>query len=1190
MRRVFYILILFTVFFQCFSSLGLSQEFTYSDSILWKSVTTVKSDGTIRTISFDKALFKDSLQRIPLLEKVIRLPFSDKNNLHVSGLDAKWETVPDSLASALPKKNEWKDSICFRYSISLARKIPYVKLCLRTLRLNLQSGKVERLISYVVRISSDENRKSQKIAGTFVGQSVLSSGNWYKCGITQSGIYKITYEQLVSLGLSNPSNVRIFGNGGAQLPEVYSGNVPDDLNEIPIMFHEANSGSFSRGDYILFYAEGPLVWTYDSLTSSYVHQINPFTDTTIYFITESSGGSRVTSSTANSVDSVTKVTSYDGLACHELNTYNFLGSGRLWVGEAFGVQSSFNFSFSFPGLVTSEPIKLESDVYARSVNTTMFRYIYNNTSISSVSIDSVDISSLTSNYASVNSLKTTFLANSSNVTLTLSFLNNGDVNALGYLDFITLNARQQLNYNGTEFVFRDSHSVKNGSSANYIVSGATSTLQVWDISNLHQAVQMNGTYRNDTFSFIAPASQLKTYVAFDAAGNLLTPAYFNNSVLVNQNLHGMSGAPLIIVTNPYFLSEAQELAALHASHDNLQSVVVTTDQIYNEFSSGVTDPAAIRNFVKMFYDRATDSINMPKYLLLFGDGSYDNKTINFSNGTRNSNYIVTYESENSLSQTGSYVSDDYFGMLDDGEEISSGMLDIGIGRLPVRYSNGLPNENEADVIIAKIQRYMSSNNFGNWRNNICFIADAGNSNLHIGQADQLATTVEASFPNFNIDKVYVDAFPVVSTASGNFCPQANENIANDLNNGLLVMNYTGHGNENGLSAEQIITLSSINSWENNYLPLFMTATCEFSRYDNYQQTSGGEQILLNPVGGSIAMLSTTRVVYSEENYDLNSEFYDFVFTKSSENPAYRLGDIIRLTKNATFSDVNKLNFSLLGDPALSLAIPKYGIITDSINHTSINVSDTLKAYDSVNISGHIADINGDTLKSYNGVVYPLLFDKFIKIKTLGNYNDPVFPFQLQNNELFRGEASVINGLFNFHFEMPRDIQYNFGNGKLSYYSTDSSTDATGCFTQVVVGGLTSSSISVDTVGPKVRLFMNDTLFKDGGLTNSYPTLLALISDQNGINIGDGSIGHDIMAVLDFNEQEEIDLNNYYQSDLNDFTKGTVSYKLNDLSAGMHTIYVRVWDNFDNTILDSIHFYVISSTNPTITSVFNCPNP
>ncbi len=561
-----------------------------------------------------------------------------------------------------------------------------------------------------------------------------------------------------------------------------------------------------------------------------------------------------------------------------------------------------------------------------------------------------------------------------------------------------------------------------------------------------------------------------------------------------------------------------------------------------------------------------------------GDGSYNN----MSQASGNSNFIPTYQSENSLNTSASYVSDDFFGFMGDQEGGSETMeefsLDLGVGRLPAK------NLEEAMVLYRKISNYNTKANRLDWRNNILFVGDDEDGNIHMSQANGLADWVRQTYPQFVVKKVLLDAYKQESTSTGARYPEVNRIITNDIQKGILIYNYTGHGGERGMAAEQILMREDLVKLTNSgNLPLFVTATCEFSRFDDLtddegtliESTSAGETSLLNENGGSIALLSTTRIVYSDRNHYLNTKFYHVAFERDEDGNYYRLGDIIRMTKDSSGVQRNKLNFILLGDPALALAVPEYNVQTDSLNGFEVSaVMDTLKAFSQVRISGHLTDISNQPMNYFNGTIYPSVFDKNLQVTTLSNDRGDPFQFETQENLLFKGKASVKNGRFSFDFMVPKDITYSFGKGKIVYYSEDSTMDANGYFNKFIIGGTDTDAV-LDVDGPDISLYLNDKYFKDKGITNPNPVIYATISDASGINTVGNGIGHDITGVIDGKVSEPVILNDYFESDLDDYSSGKLSYPMFNLSEGWHSLTVKVWDIFNNSSEETIDFQVIA---------------
>lgn len=1059
----------------------------------------------------------------------------------------------------------------------------YKRLQISIIPLIRKNGKILRIKSISVCVVKQTQVTLKKgIATQWVNSSVLSSGTWRKIAISKTGVFKLSFSEIKSLGFENPTNVKIYGNGGCMLPEMFSGSEKDDLAEIPIYFQNGNDGTFGEGDFILFYATGPVAWSYDSSTKKFVHRKHLYSENSYYFITDGANGLKMVDGETIAAPEDVSVSEFLDYAVHEENLYNLIKSGRTWYGEEFSTTTSRNFTFSFPNPVESSILSLEGEVLARSGSFSGFSISCTDNSWNQ-NMSAVNTSDEASNHADIRTFKLNSTLSGKDVSVKINFDKKGNSSAEGWLSFLRLNARRNLSYADDQLLFRDTVAYIQNKIVKYNINNVNSGLLIWDVTKLHNVSNVKYSLEGSVASFKSITDTLREFVVFDPA-KAPTPDLLNDSVRIidNQNLHALSNIHMVIISHKDFLSEAEELAEIHRTNDNLNVVTVTPDQIYNEFSSGIPDPAAYRNFLKMLYDRSNTGTDSLRYLLLFGDGSYMNLTS--SQAKLNTNYILTFQSENSLRPVSSYVSDDYFGLLDDNESMEAGLLDIGIGRFPVS------TKEQARGIINKIKSYISLQSAGNWRNNITFIADDEDNGTHMSQANQLASILETGFPAYNPIKIYSDAYPQVITSSGPRYPEVNKAIENTLNRGTLVVNYTGHGGEEGLAHEQIVKHEEVKNWGNEFYPLFVTATCEFSRYDDYERTSAGEDVLLNPNGGGIGLLTTTRLVYSGPNFVLNQQFYNNFAQRDKDGKYLKLGDILKKSKNASGSDINKLCFTLLGDPALQLAYPKINVTTTQINSQDVNsLTDTLKAYQEVAVKGIITDEAGNKQTNFNGTVYPSLFDKAQTVTTLSNDNEAPFTFNQQESLLYKGKTTVKNGDFEFSFVVPRDIMYNYGKGKLSYYATNQNIDATGYFDNFIIGGISQGN-NTDNQGPDINLYLNDTNFKSGGLTNQYPILFAELTDESGINIAGTSIGHNIVATLDNNTSNSMILNNNFESSIDNYKSGSITYKLPKIEPGKHTLSLKAWDIFNNSATAEIAFEVADSSQFLIKNVYNYPNP
>ncbi|MGB3949100.1 MAG: type IX secretion system sortase PorU, partial [Bacteroidia bacterium] len=1021
------------------------------ERIVWGNpyVTKVFESDNQRFMFFEGAqyLFEDAF--LPRLSKKIELP-NTVTDFSVVLTNEIYESLTEQELLCLPSSSKIGTELVVSSNVLTSKKRKYGVVSFVPIRKNAVSGKYEKLVSYELSINYSSGLKSQQQSSTvYASNSVLQTGTWYKMAISTDGIYKISFSFLQSLGMDmstlNPQHIRIYGNGGEALSDLNSVARPDDLLENAIYVEGEGDGTFDADDYVLFYGKGATRWLLDkSSCSTFRHQENLYSDSAYYFITTDLGvGKRIQMQPSSTAIPTHTVTSFNDYGYHENDNVNFIKSGKQWFGEYFENVNSYNFSFSFPTIDVSAPASVYTSLASRYLTSGSALYSVSSQSGSaSISVPSVSGSSY-DNYARLAVGCYNFSPSASTITVNVT---KQTADAVGWLDFIEVNVRRLLTMTGNQMVFRDVQSLGTGNIAKYVLNSSL-PVQIWDISDksnikLQSVVNPSAS----VYEFVLPTDTLKEFVSFTGL-SYNTPVA--KGLVANQNLHSITDKDYIIVTHPDFYSEALQLAEHHETKDGLSSVVVTTEQVYNEFSSGAVSACAIRDFVKMFYDRATTADEMPRYLLLFGDGSYDNKKV-YSNNT---NFVPTYQSDNSTIPTSSYVSDDFFGLLDDNEGLwIADAVDIGVGRFPVK------NKSQARIALNKVLSYTktgfadqsalsaaSCNNqtsgspFGSWRNTICFIGDDEDGGIHTSQADQQATLVDTTYKDYTIDKIYLDAYQQEATPGGNRYPGVVEAINKRVEKGALIINYTGHGGELGLAHERIVEISQINKWANaNSLFLFFTATCEFSRYDDPERTSAGEEVFLNPNGGAVALFSTVRLVFASPNFYLNRDFYKAAFEPTNgEMP--RLGDLYEYVKNEPGGNsVNSRNFTLLGDPALMLAYPKYAVVTDSINHIAVtNASlDTLKALSVVTISGHVNDQNGVVLTTYNGTLYPTVYDKPQSITTLSNdgTSSPPFTFKLQKNILYKGKVSVKNGYYSFSFIVPKDIAYQYGIGRISYYA------------------------------------------------------------------------------------------------------------------------------------------------------------
>lgn len=1007
--------------------------------------------------------------------------------------------------------------------------------------------------------------------------SVLKAGKWIKISTSGKGIYKIPYSKLTEWGFSNPSQVNIFGSGGTILSENPANIEYDDLVQDAV-WRGKNSGA----DCLFFFAPGTIEWNLNNSGEFFERKLNDYSNQGYYFLSEEVGDSKTVELLPVVSDEPThEVTSFDAYKLFEKDLENVLpdGSGKQWFGDKYKNNSIKNTEFDLKDIENPSTISVRVRAISRSSKSSELKVLLNQKEVGTLNFNKVNTGNQTSTFADEEHNRFTTEVQSGQLLVTTKFLGgivNGtvDENATAWLDFIEVNYQKRLIAGNETVFFRDINSVGINNVVDFKIENSSTATKVFDVTDFNNIKEVPLQLTGNGASMKRPADELREYALVNTNGIFPEPELVGE--VENQNLHSLNTPEFLIISHPNYLNSANNLADFHRAYDNMGVEVVNVNQVYNEFSSGSKNATGIRNFIKMFYDRG-DGL---KYVLLFGDGSYDNKNIK----PDTKNFIPTYQSENSLNPVGSFVTDDYFVMLDDGESVYNGSIDLGIGRIPASTPF------EAELVVNKVLTYYSSAALGDWRNVVCFIGDDQDENqtMHMLDSEKLANYVNENYPEFITDKIYLDAFVQETTPAGDRYPDVTAAINKRVKDGVLVLNYIGHANTRFLADERALDVSDINSWSNaDNLPIFVTATCEFSRFDT-DVPSAGEYILFNPSGGGIGLFSTTRVVFAYSNFLLSRSFYDFVFKKDENGNHYRMGDIMRLAKINTINTTNKRNFSLLADPALKLSYPGESVITTKVNERdATEAPDTIGALQEISISGYISDNLGNKLNDFSGEIVPIVYDKAVQMNTLGNGGYAPISFKVQENIIHKGLASVTNGEFSFSFVVPKDIAYNLGKGKIIYYAKNGVIDAHGAFDNFIIGSSGDATIS-DNQGPEVQLFMDSPDFTSGNRTSKSPVLLAFLSDENGINTVGNGIGHDITAVLDDDYSNVLVLNNFYQSNLDDFTSGTINFPFQDLAVGKHTLKLKAWDVANNSTEVEIEFEV--SGDFYIESVTNYPNP
>ncbi len=1050
------------------------------------------------------------------------------------------------------------------------------------LPLRKKTGVISRLDSFQLNISTtpvikNKSLSSLKSSSYFADNSVLASGTWVKVAVDETGIYKLTYDDLSSMGIT-PEKVSVFTSLPGKLYTMIDDYV-DDLQEIAI---------YDNGSYILFYGQSQDVWNYNSSSKQYVHTQHPFWNTNYYFITSDAGKQkRISTASTPSGTSTKTYTTYDDYDFVEPEESNFSAisdevavSGDDWYSNFLYNGESYTHIFSFDNIV-KESSTMKMDILARSLDYTPKITTY----IDDQSQESVSFSTTSnSSGAKIAYEKTrtyTFIPTSEEISAKATFSCSSST-AFGLVDYFSVFVKRYLIFSDKYLFFRNKPT--SDDIVTYEISNASSVSLLWNVSDAFNVTSINTSLSGSTLSFNTVGNECDEYVAINTSVEFSKPTVVET--VSNQNIHGTDVPDMVIVTVDELKEVAEKIADIHSDLDVL---ILSQNEIFNEFSGGKADVTAIRWMCKMFYDRSEDDDKF-KYLLLLGDGDVNNRMYE-----DDCSIVMTYQSDESLAQSTTYVSDDYFGLLDDSEGNSIGQydrVDIGIGRIPIN------SVREGEEVVNKLKTYIANKKRATWKNSVCFVADDDSG--YQENADDIAEKIRQNYQAFSVKKVYLDAFNQESEANGDYYPEAKELSDKYINEGTLIWTYVGHGSPTTLAVEKIMYLSDVNSFNNiANLPFWVTATCDYCPYDNNDEETSGERILLNPDGGGIGTFSTTRIVYSNDNYTMTNSLFNYILGHNPEtNEKWTIGDAVRLAKKSIGTGVNKRKYVLIGDPALKLSYPdsRWSVETDSINYCYVDkyenpYTDTIKALSKMSVCGYIEQLDGSIDTDFNGTVYITIYDKISELTTLQNDDDASSPmtFDMWNSVIFNGKSIVTNGRFNLSLIVPKDIDYTVGNGRIEYYATSDDVEANGYYEDFNIGGF-NSDYTLDTIGPEVELYMNSTTFKDGGEVNSDPMLIAILSDESGINTSDNSIGHDITIKLNNDPSTITSINSSYTTNSETYKKGTVNYQLTDLDDGEYTLTFKVWDVQNNSTTKNINFVVNKDVDPKISSIVCYPNP
>lgn len=1154
---------------------------------------SVSDESKIKIPHFNPELFhyNDSEKMIMLFERHKISGTLNPNSLILKNI--QYENIQESELNLLNISKIGTELVA-KIENSFARNEIYAVFSINPI-IKTSSG-FQKIISFEYEYAIDNNfaRLNDVNAVSTLSNSALASGEWYRFAVEKSGVYRISRNFLESLGLKiadiDPRSIKIFGHGGKMAPLLNATPYPLDIPENAIQIIGEEDGVFDVNDYILFYAEGVDNWNQESNT-----HLNLYEDQAYYYLTFSNSPSkRISNAFQPSGVSTLNFNTYNGYYFQESDQINIGRLGRTWFGDTYGIQNSQDYNFSIPNIEQGSQVQLTVKTAAVSPSSSSFTFQANEQNIGSISLSPVGNFSTSNSYSEA-TFQTTFIGQS-NINLRLNYINSGVPSARGYLDYIILRTQENLRGSGKQYRFTNLQMATNLGIGQFNFTDASNIIEVWDITDLYNIA----TYKNNgqqNFSFKVNLGEQRTYLTVDAS-DFLTPISVSNPRIANQNLKGtifnntegqFADIDYLIVTTTQLANEAERLAQFHRTYSQLNVKVVTTDKIYHEFSSGKQDIGAIRNFIKYIYSNASQPSKRLKYINLFGHASFDYK----NRIPNNTNIVPIFYSLNSNSKLNSIMSDDFYGMMDPNEGLLSDFnsLDIAVGRMLAT------NPNQARDMVSKVLDYHSDASLGRWRNNILLLSDdvdVPSDAIIQTSLDAIGQDIVSQKPFYNLKKIHLDSYVQETSSGGNRYPTAKAALLDALQQGVLVFNYFGHGNEDGLTGERIFEKTDAQNMSNQYrYPLIITVTCEFARFDNPYRISGGELTYINPLGAAVSMVTTTRLITVSAGIAINEAFASSLYGYES-NESITISEALRIAKN-NYNSATYMVF-YLGDPALKLATPKLNIKLTKVNDVPIDQTiDTLKALSFIKFNGEVQNDNNQLISDYNGQISVEVFDKTLQRSTLNNDINQsgvvVMDFETLGETIFRGNANVENGLFEISFVVPRDIRVPVGNGKVSFYAQRVQPvfeNQTGSNLDILVGGINENA-PIDNTPPIVKLYMNDQTFISGGITNESPLFLAYLEDENGINTASG-IGHDIIAILDGDESNPYVLNDYYETELNDFTNGVVKFPFRNLSKGLHTIFFRAWDVYNNPITAEIQFIVVDDEGITLTNVLNYPNP
>ncbi len=1046
-------------------------------------------------------------------------------------------------------------------------------LVLRTLipAFKIVNGELHGLKRYsVVARQRTVSKKSTRQATigdyTQVVSSQLATGYWQKISVRHSGVYKITYDELKSRGFDNPENLSVWGGEPFQLP--YDNATPnvDDLQPIPIEWVTQNAQP-QAGDYALVFLDGAEWWTYNATSEMYDYHEHDYDSISHYFVTTER--LPVALQIKNTPPPAKRQTGYIGMWGYIGRTTNLRYSGR----EFFGLQFEFRLEHKLRTALRSCMVGSNAKIYARVAAyaplASAFTLSAQGNTIGEISLPPCPSSS--SDLAKTAEQIFAFPIVASALDVDLRY-QRPSYSSTGWLSRLWVNARQEFPTEVDQLLFFSDHDVMaHGSQGFAFPAYNADALELWDVTNRFKA------FRYATLSEASVNANTPARLALFSRSAVRGVRW--HGAVPNQNIHGLDVPELLIVAHDRFTSHAQAIADIYRNSalSHVKKVaVVTTDQIYNEFSSGNFDATAIRNFSRFLYWRGGGASGAYRHLLLFGKPFYDLRKRH-----EDLNLVPNYQSMNSVNNDLSFASDDVFGFLDPTETAEHGELDIGIGRYAVSETE------QAVQVIRHEQAYHTVANWGAWLTHAVMLADDEDRGAYMRGSDSMAVRIEKDRKDITIKRLYVDAFQQDNSWGKAHYSVVNKELNQTMNKGAYLLNYIGHGSSQRLGHEFFFTFEDAIAWRNiRRQPIMVAASCFFGNADSNSPI--GQSMLYMPQGGSIALVSASRLTFNYSNQVFNSHLLRAIFPSSTSTQYRSLGDALRVAKNKTPSGENRSKYLLLGNPALPLSNFSASAKLVQWNGGALQgLNDTIRAGTHVSLG---VEVQYADASPFSGELTLQLFGPKRKVKTLNNDGDGVFEYQERTNTLFRGKATVKEGKAQVDFVLPTDAELDYGTGLISLFATSGDALASGGYDNFIVGGRTKQN-SNDTEGPEIEITWHGYAQRPQAVVGTNSTLIVRLHDVSGINISGAGVGHDLLATLSGNGKEErIVLNDFYTADKDSYQSGEVHYNFSNLSPGKYSLRVDAYDVYNNASSRTLSFEVGDARKPQISNLLNYPNP